>query len=208
MTITAKVTDPDGVMAVKLLYQIVEPGGYMTIISPAYRDNWETIDMRDDGLEGDLTAHDGVFTVLLPGSMQTHRRLVRYRIFVVDNLGNNLTVPYSDDPQPNFAYFVYDGVPAWSGAIRPGSGGDMGEVVEYSSEVLTSLPVYHLIAAHQDVVDALHMPGASSSGYTGSDYRWYGTIVYDGVVYDHVGFRAAAACGDTPWARIWRNAIF
>ncbi len=190
VTITAKVTDPDGVMAVKLLYQTVDPGDYIAIDMPAYRSGWQTLDMHDDGLAGDLIAHDDVYTMQLPASVQTHRRLVRYRIFVVDNQGNNATVPYSDDPQPNFAYFVYDGVPAWSGAIRPDSGGEMGEVVEYSPEVLTSLPVYHLIADHQDVVDALYMPGAKAGQYSGSDYRWRGTIVYDGVVYDHIRFRA------------------
>ena len=32
----------------------------------------------------------------------------------------NLRVPYADDPSANFAYFCYDGVPAWTGAVRPG----------------------------------------------------------------------------------------
>jgi len=199
VTITAKVTDSDGVAFVKLLYQIVDPGNYIAIDMPSYANGWQTVDMHDDGLDDDLFAHDDIYTVQIPALRQKHRRLVRYRLFVVDGLGNNLTVPYSDDPQPNFAYFVYDGVPAWSGAIRPGSGGATGEVVEYSPEVLTSLPVYHLVANHQDVVDALYMPGAKAGQYGGSDYRWRGTIVYDGVVYDHIRFRARGG--------VWRYAM-
>lgn len=50
-----------------------------------------------------------------------NRHLIRYRILVKDNTEIRLLqMPYPDDPQPNFAYFVYDGVPAWSGADRPG----------------------------------------------------------------------------------------
>jgi hypothetical protein len=71
--------------------------------------------MRDDGTAGDAVAGDAIFTAVLPASVQTHRRLVRYRINVTDIPGKTAGVPYLDDEQPNFAYFVYNGAPAWTG---------------------------------------------------------------------------------------------
>jgi lamin tail-like protein/CotH protein len=190
VTITAKITDPDGVQTPSLTYQVVTPGNYVSLQDATYNADWTVVDMHDDGLDGDVTAHDGTYTVQIPAAEQVHRGLVRYRIFAVDGRGDNVTAPYADDPQPNFAYFVYDGVPAWAGAIRPDAGDEAGDVVEYSSEVLQSLPVYHLIVKNQDVLDALHMPGAHGGEYWGSDYPWYATLVYDGTVYDHITFRA------------------
>jgi len=106
---------------------------------------------------------------------------VRYKILVADRVGNNMIVPYPDDPQPNFAYFVYDGVPAWRGAVRPG----VTEVIEFPAELMRSLPVYHLISKRPDVEECTWL-----SRYGGSDYRWAGTLVYDGQVYDHIRYRA------------------
>ncbi|NQT03986.1 MAG: lamin tail domain-containing protein, partial [Planctomycetes bacterium] len=120
VTITAKVTDSDGVAEVSLVYQVVEPGSYININDRQYDSNWTSIEMNDDGLNGDEAAGDYIYTVQMPASLQTHRRLIRYRIVVIDNSGQGLRVPYQDDPQPNFAYFVYDGVPPWRGAIQPG----------------------------------------------------------------------------------------
>jgi len=126
VTITAKVTDSDGVQSVVLQYQLVDPGCYIRyqysdgnnqrFVHSEYHNNWLNVPMFDDGMAGDERAGDDIYTVQMPGSLQTHRRLVRYRIAVRDNAKAFLTVPYSDDPQPNFAYFVYDDVPAWSGA--------------------------------------------------------------------------------------------
>lgn len=194
VTITAKITDPDGLLTVMLTYQVVTPGHYVSIQDAAYAAEWTIASMHDDGLDGDQTADDGIYTVQLPASVHVHRGLVRYRIFAMDNGANSVTVPYADDPQPNFAYFVYDGVPAWAGAIRPGTGGETGEVVEYGSDVLGSLPVYHLLSKKSDVEDCTWF-----SQYGGSDYRWWGTLVYDGHVYDHIRYRARGGC--------WRYAM-
>ncbi|MCL5282837.1 MAG: lamin tail domain-containing protein, partial [Planctomycetes bacterium] len=181
VTITAKVTDPDGVAIVSLQYQIVNPGSYIARFDPAYADGWTTVAMHDDGLSGDARALDDVYTVQIPAGVQTHRRLVRYRITVMDSLGYSITVPYNDDPQPNFAYFVYDGVPAWRGAVQPG----VTPVVEYPAAVMRSLPVYHLISKKADIEDCTWL-----SKYRGSEYQWWGTLVYDGEVYDHIRYRA------------------
>ena len=181
VTITAKVTDPDGVKTVSLLYQVVEAGAYIGLNDAQYRANWTPVDMHDDGLHGDQQAGDDIYTIQLPGSLQTHRRLVRYRILVTDKTGLSLTVPYADDPQPNFAYFVYDGVPAWRGAVQP----SVTPAIEFPAEVMQGLPVYHLISKKSDVEDCTWL-----SKYAGSEYQWYGTLVYDGEVYDHIRYRA------------------
>jgi hypothetical protein len=181
VTITAKVTDPDGVASVSLMYQVVNPGAYIARFDPEYSQGWTMVPMHDDGLDGDARAGDDVYTVQIPTGVQTHRRLVRYRVFVMDSLGFAMTVPYADDPQPNFAYFVYDGVPAWRGAVQPG----VTSVIEFPAEVMQSLPVYHLISKKSDVEDCTWL-----SKYAGSEYRWYGTLVYDGEVYDHIRYRA------------------
>jgi hypothetical protein len=185
--ITAKVTDPHGVASVTLQYQIVSPGAYIELTDAAYNNaaNWITLAMNDAGTNGDTDAGDETYTTLIPASVQTHRRLIRYRITVADTLGSSVRVPYADDPQPNFAYFVYDGVPGWRGAVQPGAVGANGTVINYSSNVLSRLPVYHLIARSNTAATATWF-----SRYTGDLYQWAGTLVYDGKVYDHVHYRA------------------
>ncbi len=191
VTVTAKVTDPDGVDSVYLLHQLVNPGDYFSIEHPRFYKNWITIDMQDDGLNGDLSAGDGIYTAQLPQSLHAHRRLVRYRIGVTDSPGNSLIVPYGDDPQPNFAYFVYDGAPGWKGAIRPGR-----TVVEYGTDVMRSLPVYHLISSAEDVHECQFVPISDPRcNPEASIYKWTGTLVYDGKVYDHIRYRARGGGG-------------
>jgi len=186
VTVTAKITDPDGVHSATLLYQLVNPGDYFDAEDQRFYENWITIVMHDDGLNGDLKANDGIYTVQLPESLQVHRRLIRYRIDVTDSLGSSLIVPYPDDPQPNFAYFVYDGVPAWKGAVRPGR-----SVVEYGTEVMRSLPVYHFISSAEDVHECQFVPISDARCNPEADlYKWTGTLIYDGVVYDHIRYRA------------------
>ncbi|UCG47251.1 MAG: lamin tail domain-containing protein [Phycisphaerales bacterium] len=190
VTITAKVTDDDGVASVMLQYQIVEPGSYISRLDGQYYSNWMGATMLDNGFGGDETAGDDTYTVQLPPSVQKHRRLIRYRIMIMDTLSNFLMAPYMDDQQPNFAYFVYDGVPPWYGAIRPGS----TPVVEYPESVMQSLPVYHLISKKSDIETATWF-----EKYTGSEYKWYGTLVYDGEVYDHIHYRTRGG--------VWRYAM-
>jgi len=185
VTVTVKVTDPDGVGSVTLDYQLVEAGDYIEINDPRYTSQWTTVTMVDDGTGGDEFAGDDRYTAVLPGTVQTHRRLVRYRINVADTLGASVRGPYADDPQPNFAYYVYDGVPSWTGADRPG-----GAQTTYDSETLTSVPTYQLITTRRDHIDSQHIPDSSTGTYGGSDYLWQGALVYDGVVYDHINYRA------------------
>jgi len=195
VTITAKVTDYDGVAGVTLGYQVVEPGRYININDWQYNSNWVSIAMHDDGLNGDEAAGDDIYTVQMPSSLQVHRRLIRYRIVITDTGGRSLTVPYTDDPQPNFAYFVYDGVPAWYGAVRPG----VSPVVEYGTDVMRSLPVYHLISKKSDVEKSTWLERHEQGDPQRKDFKWRGTLVYDGQVYDHIRYRMRGG--------VWRYAM-
>jgi len=199
VTITAKVTDPDGVSAVILRYQVIEPGSYIpitlpnlsttvpTVPNPEYENpvNWTAVPMSDNGLNGDVSAGDRVYTVCVPAEIQTHRCLIRYRITAIDNGGRSVTVPYADDSQPNFAYFVYNGVPSWT-----------GDGVTYSSEVLTSLPVYHLIARNSDVENCFW-----NSSWDDGEYHFAGTLVYDGEVYDHIYYHIRGQYSTFRWGK-------
>jgi hypothetical protein len=210
VTITAKVTDPDGVASVLLLYQLVDPGNYIPITLPnlntstptlpnsAYESaaNWTTVAMHDDGLDGDESAGDGIYSVQLPAAIQTHRRLVRYRIKVTDSTGLNLRVPYADDPQPNFAYFIYDGVPAWSGAINPGGLAPLNTVQNFNEAVMRSLPVYHLIARETDVLTCQY-----NHSWDDTQYHFGGTLVYDGKVYDNIHYRIRGQASTFNWGK-------
>ena len=196
VTITAKITDPDGMGAVTLAYQTVDPGSYVPwklvnpasvltyLDNPAYAAGWTTVPMYDDGTNGDVVAGDYVYTAVLASTLQTHRRLVRYKISFADTLGNALTVPYDDDEQPNFAYFTYAGVPSWTGALRPTAfnGSPATAAETYPASLLESIAPFHLIATASDVANCQY-----NGTYENS--RFYGTVVHNGKVYDHIQFR-------------------
>jgi hypothetical protein len=210
--ITAKVTDPHGVAAVQLHMQIVLPGNFIpatlplnraqldslttnpaqtNALNPAFESpaNWTTVAMNDDGANGDAVAGDDIYSVTLP--QQAHRTLVRYRITATDTLGLGRRAPFEDDASLNFAYFVYDGVPAYQG---------------FSAELLQRLPVYTLItrAADMDQCGAWfnandqipqQHPGTGLRNEGRLHFNWEGAMVYDGEVYDHVTYRLRGANG-------------
>ncbi|MGB0327066.1 MAG: lamin tail domain-containing protein [Akkermansiaceae bacterium] len=191
VVITAKITSPASVGSVSLQYQIVTPGNYFCRYlkfnnngtpnpDPRYEDpsNWISVAMNDAGNNGDQFAGDSTFSVTLPSSLQQNRHLIRYRISASDLPGNSITVPYSDDPQPNFAYFIYDGTPDWTGRIRPGN-----TPVTYPGSLMSSIPTYFLLTTSGWVNDS------QFGGYRGSEYLWPGTMIYDGRVYDHIQYR-------------------
>lgn len=183
VTVRVRVDDADGVSSVRLWLQGVLPGSYIRLTDESYRKVWDAIPMQAVG--------GGVYEAQVPAVFRRHRELVRYRIEAIDAGGRSIVAPYADDPQPNFAYFVYDGIPTWRAAIVANSGGDLGRVRDYDFTQMRSLPAYHLLAQHQDVVDSQFIPGTPNlEGYMGSDYPWLGTLVVNGVVYDHIGFRA------------------
>lgn len=206
VTITAKVTDSQGVASVELKYQVVAPGKFIPAhipltalelnatpnaqpaANPAFEaaTNWVTLGMRDDGLNGDIAAGDDIYTAVLPA--QANRTLVRYRIQCADIFGASRRAPFEDDPSLNFAYFVYNGVPGYAGV---------------SSSDLTRLPVYFLITRSQDfdVCTAYNstyqLPQFSGSVANEARFvfNWPGAFVYDGEVYDHIRYRLRGANG-------------
>ncbi len=184
--ITAKVLDPDGVAEVNLFYQVVEPGQYISLTDAAYREQWTAVAMADAGHH--------LYVADLPATLNQHRRLIRYRVQATDQQSQTITVPYADDPQPNFAYFVYNGVPPWTGAIAPGRGGSQQQFLTYDFNAMRPLPVYQLISKSSAIQDAQFLPDSSlKTGYPGHDFLWQGTLVYNGEVYDHIRYRARGA---------------
>ena len=174
VTITAKVTDLDGVFSAAVEYQIVEPGNFIRITDTAFSTNWTSVAMTPTG------ANDGTYSAVIPGSVQQHRRLIRYRIAATDQLGQGATFPLDTEPCPNFAYFCYDGVPAWTAAVQPGVTG----ATTFSEATMRKVRPWHLLSQAADV-QACQYNGAFNDGV----YRFYGAVVVDGVVYDHVRYR-------------------
>lgn len=181
VVVSARITDPQGVTGVELRYQVVEAGAYIRKKDPAYLANWTTLPMTDDGLGGDALAGDGTFSVTLPGTVQAHRRLVRYRIAATDSLGASVLTPYADDGSPNFAYFCYDGLPGWAGAFRPGATGDSGVVRQFPDSLMRERPAYHLLANQADVTTSQYTQGQDAT-------RMQGTFVFEDQVLDHITF--------------------
>jgi hypothetical protein len=195
VTVRARVTDDDGVSAVTLRVQVVTPGNYIRLNDPAYSNQWTAYAMQPAG--------DNLYTANLPADIVKHRYLIRYRVEAVDQGGRSVVAPLPEDPQPNFALFVNDGPILWYSAINPHEPAPAYSIYRFNE--MRTLPIYHLIANASDVADAQFIPPSSLvSGYMGSEYLWRGTFVYDGVVYDHIGFRARGqeyryATGKNKW---------
>src|SRR2546426_227217 len=107
-----------------------------------------------------------------PADIQKHRSLVRYVAIAQGINGGTTRLPLATNACPNFAWFVYDGIPPWTGASKPGS----TPPITFSARFLTTLPVYHLIARAGDV---------ERSQWDAASNRkpFFGTLVYDGRVY-------------------------
>lgn len=164
-----------------LEYQRVDPGQYIALKDPNYQAGWVSVPMTKTG-----DGRDARFEASIPGSVQAHRRLVRYRFRVMDKGARKLSVPSDKDPEPNFAYFSYDGIPPWKAAIQPGSSDpNRGKVVEFTTNVMAQVQSYFLLSKKRDIENATWYERSPSK-----DYVYTGTFVSNGEVYDHVGFRA------------------
>lgn len=183
VTLSVRATDSDGIASVLAEYQVVEPGSFIQLNDPAFATQWTKVPMS--------AVTPGVFQVTLPAELQRHRRLIRYRFTATDGLGATVRAPLPDDSCPNFAYFVYDGVPAWTGAVRPGAAGALGQTYTVPADEMNRLPAFHLVARESEVlVSTGWAPGKPNNQYRGDDYLWTGALVYHGTVYDHIHFRA------------------
>lgn len=215
--ITVKLTDDDGVQKVVLHYQIVEPGDYIPAFTAWSRSalesdpdrprtkgsryteslftgSWPTMEMiaLDPDKSDEDPDNDDRYAVTLPP--QPHRTLVRYYITAEDGLGNKVRGPLPDDPSMNFAYFVYDGVPDYLAEESV-----LGDGHHHSSELLTRLPVYHLLTSAEDWQSCLAYSASDQLSRANMDarraYNWSGTIVYDGEVYDNINYRLRGGNG-------------
>jgi len=160
VTISIKVPREVDGMKAKLQYQVVRPGNYVALSDAGYQ-TWGSVDMSP--------VTNGVWGVTLPAAQLSHRQLVRYRVRLsTADDSATLMVPPPENPSPNFAFFVYDG---------------LGSYGSTSFDTVESVPVYHLIAKATDV---------SSYIDNGTTTLWpvTGTLVFDGEVYDHVRYRS------------------
>ncbi len=190
--VTAKC--PAGATKVTLKLQAIGPGKYVRKADPVYEKDWTDLAMNDDGKEGDAKAGDGIFSVRVPASYQKHRWMIRYRITASDREGKAIVAPPAEDPCPNFAWFCYAGPAAWSGARDPGK----TQPLAFPAEFLNTLQSLQLLAQPGDV---------AKSQWDGAAHRQkqMGTIVYRGIVYDHIrysnrGQGSAHISGKNKWS--------
>ena len=177
VVVSVAVTDREGVKSATLHVQFVEPGAYVRRSDPDYATRWQDFPMNDGKRDGDNVAGDNVWSVTIPAAMQTNRRLVRYRVTAVGGDGATVRLPYADDPSPNFAYYVWNGVPAWTAASQPGT----TPPVTFAPELQNSLPIFTLIANATDVQRSQYDGGQNHRKFSG-------TFVHDGQVIDHMEF--------------------
>ncbi len=189
--VTARIAE--GTTKATLKLQAVAPGKYVRKSDPAYEKDWTDLPMRDDGKAGDAKAGDGVFSVRVPATFQRHRWLLRYRIVATDKAGKTMQSPAADDSCPNFAWWCDAGPASWTGTRDPGK----TPPLNFSTEFFGTLQTLHLLAKSDDV---------ARSQWDGAAHRQkqQGTIVYRGVVYDHIqysnrGQGSAHIAGKNKW---------
>jgi len=207
--ILATVEDTDPVTKVELHYQVVRPGAYIRIEDPEYEQNWTVVPMNDAGTGPDATAGDGVYTAAIPPL--PHRTLVRYRIFATAG-GKVTRVPYPDDEMPNFAYFVYDGVPDYICDVRS----EYGPVpYVHPKEGLVRVPVFHLICRDEDLFECEADAIPFGDKIRRKLLRWQGTLVYDNpmiggerIVIDNVRFRLRGGVWRYSWPKRMYKIVF
>ncbi len=199
--LVALVEDVDPIAAVHVEYTTVAPGTYIRINDPAYHDNWVTVPMVDDGTGADAEADDSIYTALVPA--QPNRTLVRYRLSATAG-GLTTAVPYQDDEVPNFAYFVYDGVPDYVADIQSAHG---QTPYVHRTEDLSTVPIYHLICDADDLLECEYKEIAFGDKTQRKLFKWQGTFVYDPMdggerqVFDNVLFRLRGGVWRYEWPK-------
>lgn len=124
-----------------------------------------SIPMRDDGVEDNGIPGDGIYGARIPP--QPSQTLVRYRVTVSDTDGRTWTWPDEEEPNPNGAYFVYDG------------------------EEETQLPAYFIIIQSGQLATLQANLTAFQQDIFTTRIKEYvsGTVVIDGITYDNVRLR-------------------
>lgn len=160
-----------------LRVQVVEPGSYLRRSDAAFTNAWRELPMSTSPSDEGHGQGMGRFIANIPAEWQQHRRLVRYYVTVERKNGSLIRIPAETNSCPNFAYFVYDGLPPWTGSSRPGG----TPALTFSSRFMETMPAFHLMARAEDVE-------RSQWGHSGGKEPFFGTIIYDGRVYDHIRF--------------------
>jgi hypothetical protein len=176
--VEARIADRHGVAQARIEVQLCPAGDYIPFDHPRYATDWTSADMSYD-------PERAVHFATLPA--QPHRTLVRYRIVALDGgldgvPGSALEArsPRPSDPEPNYAYFVHDGVPDYV-ADQRSAFGPPGHV----HTDLERVPVYHLLGRAQDIEELLYRRFSNED----SIYRWRVSLVHDGHVHDHLRIR-------------------
>ncbi|MCI0635509.1 MAG: lamin tail domain-containing protein, partial [Actinobacteria bacterium] len=143
--VKARVYDRDGIASARLEYQVVAPGDYISRTDPRFETEWTSLEMS---YRGDR----GTYAAVLPAL--PHRTLVRYRILATDAATTpaETWAPFQRDPEPNFGYYVYDGVPDYVASRRSGFG-DPG----FRHAHLEKVPVYHILMDRGDFDDVMYV---------------------------------------------------
>lgn len=190
VTITAQVGS--GITNAVLLYQIVEPGAYIELRDTAFTNKWIAAPMH---LAAPAQADHQTFQAELDGNIQQNRRLIRYRVRVQGTDGTRRLGPDFGEVPPNEAYFVYDGVPGWAAAIDPRSADPkLSAVLTFPPQAMRRVQVYQLLGKRRSIENATWREQSP-----GKEYKYSGTLVVDGEVFDHVGYRARGG--------VWRYAM-
>jgi len=176
-----------------LKLQAVAPGKYVRKSDPEYEKDWTELAMHEARAK-DGKAGTGVYSVRVPASFQRDRWLIRYRVVATGAGGKTVQAPEADEDCPNFAWWCDAGPAAWTGSRQPGK----APAVIYSAAFLNTLQALHLLARAEDVAKSQWDPAAHKK-------KQEGTVVYFGVVYDHIHYRnsgqvSAHACGKNKWA--------
>jgi hypothetical protein len=186
--VEARALDRDGIAWVRLEYQVCAPGDYIQRSDARFESDWREIEMDYDPLRA-------LHTARIPP--QPHRTLVRYRVRAADRAHVPLErlSPRPRDPEPNHAYFVYDGVLDYI-AGRRSAFGPPG----HAHSRLDRVPVYHFIAAEADIEEAQYRRFPVDD----NTYRWLVTFVHEDRVYDHCSLRLRSGHRYSWPKRPWR----
>jgi len=84
----------------------VEVASVVLQYKSALEDSWTSVEMHDDGLDGDAVAGDGLYAAMT--ASYPSQTVVQYIVVAWDNAGNATQSPAANDPKPNHAYFVYN----------------------------------------------------------------------------------------------------
>jgi hypothetical protein len=177
-----------------LQLQVVPAGEYIRKSDPDFQKKWVELPMASEPRQA--SSSDRSFIAQIPADQIKHRWLYRYRVVVTQENDEKQFFPSKEG---NYAFFCYDGVPAWTGAREPGKTPER----KFSSEFLNTIKPYHLIARGEDIATSQWDGGAHKK-------RFPATFVYDGKVYDHMEFSnrgqgSAYISGKNKWALKFPN---